>query len=978
MKKPDRRETNIARLTHMREMRSNTYNFRHTLKITACVLMAVLLALCPRQDLFAAGDSRALYDQGMEAFSKGNYGSAELLFRKIVDSGEQEYYDRAWFFMARSIFNKKKYEAALFEFKSFLNRCRTDHLAVESRYWMGECYFNISDYPNAIEEFRRFITRTATGDLVPRAHDRIATIYFTQKRYDEAVIEWEAARAKSTDRQMNATSQYRIGEALFMSGRHEEAIKNLTPLLGQQSDPGNDAMTRMMLGRIHQKKGEHVKALQMFNAIPAGLAAQKPFTDSQYFKAVSSEKLKQAAQAQALLESFTATAKDSRWYYNGLYRLGVLLLRGQDRERGIGLLEQVRAGSAKAYLKTNASIVLGDYYAAGSPEKAIPFLDEAILKAGPGKKNRLMVLLGKTCLRVKKYDRAVEVLNLYLKENPFDANRDEINFLRARAYLEMGEISKADEIFESIKKDNPFSRFNSESNYYLALVHEKKGNTARAISLLKEYVGRKNVEQSYDAYLLLMQIYLAGSDLESAGRAADILAKNYLNRKDVEIALYQYTAACMKKGRDARRFVNIIMNRFGTTESAAELSYDLGNDNLGKNNFAYAIIYYDRYLKSLYTKNSGGAYYKKIVSLYRLKRYEEIITIITRGQFPSMNEVQWKEIPLLHARSYYHLNKYDKVYMTLDKRNVREYPREDVLMYVRCALSVGDYRSAIEASEFLESDRNYLAESLYLIGDHLLRKEKKEEADLYFLKIINDCPGTRFVSHAKLSLGEIALNAGRLRDAADAISAVDPAGDGDVQNRKDSLLILCYFEMGSTDAAVSHAEAHLGGLLSGTYGEQVMQRMLWYYYKKKDLQQFGRYATFLKRYPGNEPLVACLSGRIQFYTGNYRASYTHFLALSRMKGEYARESWYHLGMYAMLAAGNPAGGLDYFTKVIDAREGRESLTRKALIQSAIIYHEMKNDMKARECLERVMSSSGQGLMYMQARNLYEAFGYGVK
>ena len=130
-----------------------------------------------------------------------------------------------------------------------------------------------------------------------------------------------------------------------------------------------------------------IRASCWFNAIPAGLAAQKPFTDSQYFKAVSSEKLKQAAQAQALLESFTATAKDSRWYYNGLYRLGVLLLRGQDRERGIGLLEQVRAGSAKAYLKTNASIVLGDYYAAGSPEKAIPFLDEAILKAGPGKKN---------------------------------------------------------------------------------------------------------------------------------------------------------------------------------------------------------------------------------------------------------------------------------------------------------------------------------------------------------------------------------------------------------------------------------------------------------------------------------------------------------------------------------------------------------------------------------------------------------------
>jgi tetratricopeptide (TPR) repeat protein len=960
------------------QMKNRLSPINQCIKCVGFALLIVFIILPDGKAALSAVDSRALFDQGMEAFSSGNYGSAELLLRKIVESGDQEYLDRAWFFMARSIFNKKKYDSALFEFKSFLNKCRTDDLAVESRYWMGESYYNIQDYANAIEELRRYITRTEKSDLVPLAHDRIGSIYFTQKRYDEAVIEWEAASAKSADRQNNAARQYRIGEALFMNGRLEEAIKHLVPLTGQQEDARSNAKTYLLLGRIYQKKGEHQKALQMFNALPAYLTGEEQFSETQYFKARSCEKLGQTAQARILLESYSASGKKSRWYYHAQYRLGRLLLRSQDKDEGIRILDQVRAESGAASLSTSASVALGDFYAATNPEKAISYLGEAIKTARPRTKNRLMVLLGKTYLRVKKYDRSADIFTLYLKENPFDKDRDEINFLRARAYLEMGEIEKANEIFNTIRKENPFSKFNSESNYYIALVHSKKGDDARAIALLREYIARKNAEQSYDAHLLLLQIYLKRDDIESAGRIADVLSRIYVSRKDVEITLYEYTLALMKKGHDARRYINLILNRFSGSETAAELSFSLGNDNFNRGNFAYAIVYYDKYLNSTYTRNSGTAYYRKIVSLSNLKRYDDLINCITKGQFPPMNELQWKEIPLLQARSYYQLKKYDEVYMTLDIRNIRDYPKEDILMYLKCALRVGDYRSAIEANDFLESDRNIHAESLYLIGEHLLRKEKKEEADLFFTKIINECPGTRYVGNAKLSLSEMYIMNKKFQDALHYISDVDAAADRDLQNRKNSLLIRCHFEMGMTDKAVAYAEEHLSELLGSEHGEQVMKSMLWHYYKKKDLQQFDRYAKFLRRYPGNEPLVTCLSGRINLQAGNYRAAYNYFLVLSQLKSIYINEAWYHLGMHALLASANPMGALGYFKRITDAEDGNTTLMRKALVQSAIIYHEMKNNEKTKECLEKVLATARQGLAVMQARNLYEEFGYGIK
>ena len=927
---------------------------------------------------FAAMDSKSLYDQGFEAFKTGNYGSAELLFRKIVDSGDEEYLDRAWFYMARSIFNKNKYESALFEFKSFLNRCTTEDLATESRYWMGECHYKLADYPNAIEELRRYITKSKDGEFVPAAHDRIGAVYLAQKRFDEAVIEWEAARTRSNDQQKNTLRQYWIGEALFKGGKYDEAIVKLTPLTIVTAEAKIAAMSDMMIGRIYQKKGEHQKALQMFNAIPSGLLKENPFAEAQFFKARSYIRLGQKAQARTILEAFIADGKNSRWYYNALFELGGILIQGLDQDEGTRILNMVRTESGKPALRSRALILLGQYYVEKIPEKAIPYLEESLKTAGTDKRNGLLLLLGKTCLRIRKFDKAVETFNIYIKENPFDTNIDEINFLRARAHLELGEIEQAIGIFESIKKDNPFSRFNSESNFYLALVRYKKGDTTGAIALLRDYLNRKNADQAYEAHLILMRIYLGKEDLDGAGRIADSLSRDYLSRKDVETALYDYTSALMHKGRDARRFINLIMNRFPGSETAAELCYDLGNDNFKRKNFTYALEYYDKYLKSPFTRNRGNAYYHKIVSLYDLKRHDDLINIVIKGNFPPMNEAQWKEIVLLQARSYYQLKKFDGVFMTLDIRNLRDYPKEDILMYIRCALHVGDYRSAMEANDFLEKDKNIYSESLYIIGEFLRGNGNRDEADLFFSKIINECPGTRFVNHAKLSQSEIQIMNKKYGDAVNLLSEVNAAGDKDVQNRKSSLLIRCYFDMDLDAKAVSYAEEHLPELLAGGYGEQVAKELLKYYYKKKDLQQFDRYVKFLARYPGNEPFINYLSGKMYFQTGNYYKSYNYFYNLSLLKSTYTDESLYYLGLYSMLVARNTAGALAYFSRLNELQEANIALKTKGMIQSAIIYREMNNNEKARELLDNILSSSQHGITYIQAINLYHEFGYDNK
>jgi len=53
---------------------------RNLLRIFAIIYIILFI-----QSISSASDSKALFEQGMEAFRSGNYGSSELLFRKIID-----------------------------------------------------------------------------------------------------------------------------------------------------------------------------------------------------------------------------------------------------------------------------------------------------------------------------------------------------------------------------------------------------------------------------------------------------------------------------------------------------------------------------------------------------------------------------------------------------------------------------------------------------------------------------------------------------------------------------------------------------------------------------------------------------------------------------------------------------------------------------------------------------------------------------
>jgi len=81
-------------------------------------LFLTLLILFSLFSADASQDAESMFEQGIEAFNSGNYGSSELIFRKIIESSDDEIGDRAWFYLSRSIYHQKKYKSSIFEFNN--------------------------------------------------------------------------------------------------------------------------------------------------------------------------------------------------------------------------------------------------------------------------------------------------------------------------------------------------------------------------------------------------------------------------------------------------------------------------------------------------------------------------------------------------------------------------------------------------------------------------------------------------------------------------------------------------------------------------------------------------------------------------------------------------------------------------------------------------------------------------------------------
>jgi len=148
--------------------------------------------------------------------------------------------------------------------------------------------------------------------------------------------------------------------------------------------------------------------------------------------------------------------KGSPYYYDAVFELGKLIIDVYKSDNGLDMLIKVWEESYKPELAFKSAMILGENLLDKDPEKAIKYTEKFRRIEDDQSKKELFILLSRAYIKAGRSSDAEALLNEYASLYPFDLNIDEVNFYRARIYLDKGDTERAIEIFESIRRDNPF------------------------------------------------------------------------------------------------------------------------------------------------------------------------------------------------------------------------------------------------------------------------------------------------------------------------------------------------------------------------------------------------------------------------------------------------------------------------------------------------------------------------------------------
>lgn len=932
-------------------------------KIFAAIMFFFLTAVIALTLL--ASPSDVMLEQGLEALKTGNYSSAELIFRRLTSSNDDETKDKAWFYLAQSIFYQKNYKSSIHEFTSYLNKCRTTVLCQESRYWIAESHYHLKEYNKAIEEYKRFIDRNNSPSLVLNAQDKIGHIYFEQKRYDEAIVEWEKTIAKSSDKNANAARILNIGNALHLNYQNKEALERLAPLLTSKTDPKIIAMARIISGKIYQSNGEHARALAIFNNIPDNILKIPPYCEAHYYKALSLIALNSIPNAKSQLQIYLAVTKDDTLRYNAFYELGRLNMETGETEKGLEQLSLVRT-YGNPDLKLAANKYLGTYYINNNPALALSYLEESMKLVSDDKDTTLY--LAKAYISNKRFAESKKLLLQYQEKYPYDQNMDQVKFYLAIIHLEQKETKEALQLLESIKANNPFSEYINEVDLYIAIGYYDSGEYQMAVNVLNAYLRRNDSKNKYEATRLMAASHIEMNNINTAKTYINQIINNYINQPQADEIIYRFAITSEERGINASWYMNTIMTRFPDSDSAQRIYLRLGNQAFETQKYAAAINYYDKYLKGGLRESKGEAYYNKLLALLNTKKYNDVITMLKSDSIPPLDEDQWKTIPFILARCYNLTGEQERIYSMFSHQDIDSMPDDILLLFLQSAVAVGDVQLAQNNINRLAADAVARSEVLYSIGSYYKHNTDTANAAKYYQVVIDEYNETPKGDYAKYDYAEILFARG---DTTDAILNLKSIKNKALNNNKNILLILCYFKSGDESDAVKLTNNVINLLSKHEYGEQVIRLNLLYYYNQKNTQQFKRFAYYLQTwFKDTLPYVNYICGKYYFEIKDYASSFGYFSKIADSEHEHQTETLFYLAEINLLFYKKPQAALTYYNRVIE-NDKNSDYGYKSRLQAALILRENAKYEEAALLLRSIIDEkTAQKTYVIQAENIY--------
>ena len=466
--------------------------------------------------------SQANYLKGAVALEAGNFVKAETVFGELLGKGDNSAIAADMqFLLANSQFaqacdpknpNTSKYEAAVLNYKKYIEKFPDGKFAEECMYRIPLCYFQLGDYGKALDAFQAYEKKYPTGTFIGDSGYRIALCYNAANKYDEVLKRCDEWLAKYAGQTMNAEILALKGDAYASKDMNKESAEAYR----KSVDLGeSDELLKYSLFKAneqYQKLNEWDDVVEMFSNFvkkhpqhPAAVAAV-------YW--VSKAKIKQgkAEEAKKYLADNILININDRWKDAVEQLLSQLAQTCAKRSRP--LLIQKSSGTASpsqsaasgsASSATN-SVAASDQATPAPRPSATPlppydaqadfdkYLNASNAGTSPLAQARLRYAQAQLAGFTKKPDRQKELLASIYKDFSADQLSAMLLATSGDIALEKGETDKAEAFYKELMTSFPKSDLLEYAYYGMGAVALARNKPDEAISWFNDAVDKAAAE----------------------------------------------------------------------------------------------------------------------------------------------------------------------------------------------------------------------------------------------------------------------------------------------------------------------------------------------------------------------------------------------------------------------------------------------------------------------------------------------------
>tara|TARA_R110002096_G_scaffold136909_5_gene289805 strand:+ start:13099 stop:16194 length:3096 start_codon:yes stop_codon:yes gene_type:complete len=187
----------------------------------------------------------------------------------LATSGAQTlpYYERGYYHMAYNFYVRKKYAAAIFWFREYIDKAKTINkgLITDAYLRTGDCYFIQSDFRNAIIYYNQAV-KIGTFDtdyalLQSALASGILGDYTTKSNKLAELIKTQPTSIYKDD------ALFELGKTYLVMNKPDEAMSYYNQLINEFPSSNYLAETHLKVGLIHFNRKEDDLALNSFNTV---------------------------------------------------------------------------------------------------------------------------------------------------------------------------------------------------------------------------------------------------------------------------------------------------------------------------------------------------------------------------------------------------------------------------------------------------------------------------------------------------------------------------------------------------------------------------------------------------------------------------------------------------------------------------------------------------------------------------------------